>query len=746
MSSKAIALALCLGSILSAQGTRADYQRATRMRELVTEENRRMAVDPTWAEDGASFWYRRSLSQGGQEWLRVQAQTGRKSPAFDHTKLASGLTKVLGRTIDPAKLPIEGLSFPGDVSHLLFRTEEGWWRFNLKTAALTAGTPPKSGPQPPPTDGDDEPSQRTTGLVISPNGRWSAQLQDSNVVVRSAGGKEIYRTTDGTTNDAYTGSFLWSPDGQKLVAQRSSQVPIHKVTLVESSPKDQLEPKTHVLDYAKPGDPLPVVRPVLINPATRTQTAADPALAPNPYFGYGEDLRVIWAKDSSRYFYVHNQRGHQVLRVIAVDAATGASRVIVDERSATFIDYSGKQFLEVLGDTDELVWMSERDGWNHLYLVDSRMGVVKNQITRGQWVVRSVVNVDPKRREILFLAGGIVPGQDPYYLHLAKIRFDGTGLKVLTSGDGTHSVTMNKDHSAFVDVWSRVDQPPVAELRRASDGSLITELERFDAKTLTAAGWRAPQRFVAKGRDGQTDIHGVIYRPSTYDPAKKYPVIEYIYAGPQDSFAPKAFRRQPMHWDMVELDFILVSIDGMGTSNRSKAFHDVCWKNLGDAGFPDRILWMKAAAAQDPAMDLSRVGIFGGSAGGQDSLRGLLAFGDFYKAGVSDCGCHDNRMDKVWWNEQWMGWPIGPHYAEQSNVTNASRLQGALLLLVGELDSNVDPSSTLQVVNALVKADKDFEMLVVPGSNHGTMRIPHVERRVKDFFVRHLLGASPRAN
>jgi dipeptidyl aminopeptidase/acylaminoacyl peptidase len=285
---------------------------------------------------------------------------------------------------------------------------------------------------------------------------------------------------------------------------------------------------------------------------------------------------------------------------------------------------------------------------------------------------------------------------------------------------------------------------PVAELRRTSDGTRIAELERWDTTALVKGGWRAPERFTAKGRDGRTDIHGVIYRPSNYDPSKKYPVIEYIYAGPHSSFVPKAFTRLLLHQEMTELGFILVSIDGMGTSNRSKAFHDVCWKNLGDAGFPDRILWMKAAAAKDPAMDLTRVGIYGGSAGGQETLRALLAFGDFYKAGVSDCGCHDNRMDKVWWNEQWMGWPIGPHYAEQSNVTCAPNLKGDLLLLVGEVDTNVDPASTLQVVNALVKADKDFEMLVVPGSNHGTMRIPHVERRLKDFFVRHLLGVKPR--
>ncbi len=743
MFSRALLIPCLVGLLLPAQGTRADYERAARMKELTRTELSRAQLRPTFLEDGASFWYRKDDPEGRKAWIRVSLD-GRKRPAFDHARLAGSLAKVTGKAVEAGKLPIEELSFLEGGKHLLFRTEEGWWSFESKTGAVAKALAPKE--QAPPRGEYDDPAPRRTLVPLrSPDGRYAAQMQDSNIVVRSASGKEIFRTTDGDSSDPYTGALDWSPDGRKLVAQRSTVVPIHRVTFVESSPKDQLEPKVHVNDYAKPGDPLPIVRPVLLDPEKGRVAPADANLAPTPYFNYGEDLDIHWAKDSSRFFYVYNQRGHQALKVIAVDAATGASRAVVDDRSKTFIDYSGKQFLEYLDDTNELVWMSERNGWNHLYLVDARTGAVKNPITQGEWVVRRVLNVDPKARQILFMAGGIVPGQDPYYLHLVKVNFDGTGLKVLTEGDGTHSVTLNKDRSAFVDLWSRVDQAPVAELRRTVDGARVAELERWDTVSLRKAGWKLPERFTAKARDGKTDIYGVIYRPSNYDPAKKYPVIEYIYAGPQDAFVPKAFQQRTMFPELVELGFILVSIDGMGTSQRSKAFHDVCFKNLGDGGFPDRILWMKAAAVQDPAMDLSRVGIFGGSAGGQDALRALLGFGDFYKAAVADCGCHDNRMDKVWWNELWMGWPVGPHYAEQSNVTNAPKLKGDLLLLVGEMDTNVDPASTLQVVNALVKADRDFEMLVVPGSDHGTMRIPHVERRLKDFFVRHLLGVAPRS-
>jgi dipeptidyl aminopeptidase/acylaminoacyl peptidase len=299
----------------------------------------------------------------------------------------------------------------------------------------------------------------------------------------------------------------------------------------------------------------------------------------------------------------------------------------------------------------------------------------------------------------------------------------------------------------FVDTYSRIDLPPVSELRRTSDGSLVAEIERTEIRALVAAGWKAPEVFTTKGRDGSTDIWGLIFRPSTFDPARKYPVIENIYAGPHGSHVPKNFAAFYASQAQAELGFIVVQIDGMGTSNRSKAFHDVAWQNLGDAGFPDRILWHRAVAAKYPAYDITRVGIYGGSAGGQNAMGALLFHPDFYKAAVSYAGCHDNRMDKIWWNEQWMGWPLGAQYSRSSNVDNASKLQGALLLVVGELDTNVDPASTLQVVSALVKADKEFDLLVVPGENHGAGRsgtyVAYGQRKQYDFFVEQLMGAVP---
>jgi dipeptidyl aminopeptidase/acylaminoacyl peptidase len=545
-------------------------------------------------------------------------------------------------------------------------------------------------------------------------------------------------------------SLVWAPDSRKLATYRIRPGHPREVHYVESAPRDQLQPKHHAIQYAKPGDVLDLEQPVIFHvDPVKALTVAN-GLFPNPY----ELSPLTWRADSRAVTFEYNQRGHQVYRVIEADAASGAASVIASEEPKTFFYYNeadhsrsaGKRFRYDVADGIEMIWMSERDGWNHLYLLDG-IGAVKNQITKGAWAVRGVERVDEQKRQIWFSAGGTEEGKDPYLLHWFRINFDGTGLTRLTTVDADHTVDFSYDMAYYVDTWSRVDLPPASDLRRSSDGSLVMELERGDITELRKAGWTAPEPFSAKGRDGTSDIWGIIVRPSSFDPAKKYPVIESIYAGPHGSHVPKAFTADAAMHAQAELGFIVVQIDGMGTSNRSKAFHDVAWRNLGDAGFPDRILWHRAVAARYPYYDISRVGIYGGSAGGQNAMGALLFHPEFYKAAVAYAGCHDNRMDKIWWNEQWMGWPIGPHYRAASNVDNAAKLQGQLLLVVGELDTNVDPASTMQVVGALVRANQTFDLLMIPGAGHGAGRrdehASYGERKRFDFFVQHLLGQRP---
>jgi dipeptidyl aminopeptidase/acylaminoacyl peptidase len=591
--------------------------------------------------------------------------------------------------------------------------------------------------------------------TLSPDHKWDAFVRTNNLFLRdTASGAEFQLTTNGSAHDTYardaemdrsvnmdfdvrdpetpTPEVYWSPDSQSVVAMRLIPGGQRKVYLVESSPEDQLQPKLESYPYLKPGDDVPVHKPHLFAVGSKVEIPVDDALFKTPW--NIDDVR--WERDSSRFTFLFNQRGHQALRVLAVDARTGVVQPVINEESKTFVDYSGKFFCDYLDDTGEIIWMSERDDWNHLYLYDAKTGAVKNQITRGEWVVRNVDWVDESRREIWFQAGGMVPGQDPYYLQFCRIKFDGTGLTVLTGGNGTHQVEFSPDRKYVVDSWSRVDCPPVTDLRRCDDGHLVAHLEAGEM----VGKLPLPQPFVAKGRDGVTDIYGVIWLPANFNRHKKYPVIENIYAGPQDSFTPKAFRESGRQQKLADRGYIVVQMDGMGTSNRSKKFHDVCWKNLRDAGFPDRIAWIRAAAKAIPAMDLSRVGIYGTSAGGQDALRAVLDHGDFYKASVADSGCYDNRMDKIWWNEQWMGWPIDASYEHSSCVVDAHNLQGRLLLMAGETDHNVDPATTMQVVNALVKANKDFEMFIMPGHDHGVLGSDYGWKRLDDFFGRSLGG------
>jgi len=727
---------------VSAQGTLADYERAESFRNRLQSLAVNIPERANWIGVSSRFWYRKSV-RDGNEFVLVDAETLMRKAAFDHERLAKALAEATGKTVSALKLPFTSISFVDNEKALEFVIDDTRWKCELSDYSckklgpvdqrfirglIVGGLP---GPQY--DRGSSDPRS-------SPDGKWEALVNNYNVFLRVKDKKEMVALSfDGSEGNPYTlASIAWSPDSQNIAAYRVRSGYHRKIQYVESSPGDQLQPKYSAIDYAKPGDALDIPQPVLFHVADRKQTVVDNALFQNPY----QLSHIEWRRDSRAFTFEFNQRGHQVYRVIEVDAVTGIPRAIISEEPKTFFCYSGKKFRQDLNDGKEIIWMSERDGWNHLYLYDGVTGKVKNQITKGEWVVRGVDKVDETACQIWFQASGMYPGKDPYFIHNYRINFDGTGLTALTDAEANHTVAFSTDMKYYVDTWSRVDLPTVSQLRSSADQKVLLELERGDIQELLKTGWRTPEVFTAKGRDGKTDIWGVIIRPTNFDSSKKYPVIENIYAGPQGSFVPKTFSVQPGMQSLAELGFIVVQIDGMGTSNRSKAFHDVCWKNLGDAGFPDRILWHEAVAAKYPFYDITRVGIYGTSAGGQNALGAMLFHPEFYKVCVSACGCHDNRMDKIWWNEQWMSWPLGPEYAASSNVDNARKLQGKLLLIVGEMDNNVDPASTMQVVNALIKANKTFELLVIPGAGHGPGGA-YGERRRNDFFVHHLLGSEP---
>ena len=575
------------------------------------------------------------------------------------------------------------------------------------------------------------------GFRMSPDGKSQVYLKDNNLWVK-LNGEERALTTNGDSTYYYSAWGSFSADGRYYATVRIKPAPKHYVYYVESSPKDRLEPVLHKQEYAKPGDSLNYRVPVIVEMATGRVIEPSTDLFKSQY----QVTAPRWDADNEHVTFEFNERGHKTYRVLELSAKTGLVRTLIEEKNDKYINYNRQRRID-LQDGKRVVWTSERDGRNHIYLYDRQKGQLIRQVTKGEYYVRGIQHVDEKAGIIYFSACGMNKSEDPYLIHYYKIGLNGKGLVCLTPEEGNHSVTYTEDMVYLIDTYSTVTTPPVTVLRSGKDGKILRTLETADITALEAVGWKAPEVFVAKGRDGKTDMWGLIQRPSNFDPNKKYPIIEYIYSGPGDQYVPKSFTPWLYYLqNMAELGFIVVQVDAMTTSYRTREFEEVCYKNLKDGGLPDRIAWIKAAAEKYPYMDIDRVGIYGCSAGGQNALAAVLWHGDFYKAAYAACGCHDNRMDKIWWNEQWMSYPIDSSYVECSNVENAYRLERPLMLVVGELDDNVDPASTMQVVNALEKAGKDFELVVIPGAHH-TMGESYGDHKRYDFFVRHLLGVDP---
>jgi len=717
---------------LSAQGTVEDYNRAFSLQDKLKDKVFYSNVTPQWIEKTNRFWYVQNTAHG-KIYMVTDAIKRTRTVLFDHLKLMESLSTATKKKIEIEQFSLQSLRVSPALDTLRFVSNGQKWIYFPKKDSLIND---KKQSIPKSDYWGTLDTERAGKPVVSPDKKIMAFVRDNNLYIKdSLTGTEKALSTDGTNDEYYSTNISFSPDSKKLAVMRIRAAVTRKLYLIESSPADQLQPKLQTRDYVKPGDALPFRTPVIFDVATGDKKVPSTVL-----FNSQMDLKGFeWFADSKSVLIEYNQRGHQVYRVLEIGAETGAVKTLIEETSNTFVNYN-RYFRRNINNGSGMIWMSERDNWNHLYLYDRHTGKVKNQITKGEWYVRDIVNVDEKKREIIFSANGMVPNEDPYLVRYYRIRFDGTGLTCLTPEEGMHQAWFSEDKKFFVDVYSKVNKAPVAVLRSTAGGKIVMPLEKADISELLKTCWIAPEPFTAKGRDGKTDIWGIIYRPVNFDPAKKYPLIEYIYAGPGSQYTPKTFISFNRNMStLAELGFIVIQMDGMGTSFRSKAFEDVCYKNLKDAGFPDRIAWTKAAAARYPYMDIERVGIFGASAGGQSAMGAVLFHPAHYKAAYSSCGCHDNRMDKIWWNEQWMGYPVDKSYEESSNVVNAHLLTRPLMLVVGELDDNVDPASTYQVCNALIKANKEYELIVLPGVGH-TMGNDYGEHKRYDFFVKNLMG------
>lgn len=730
-------LCLLTSSMALAQGTVEDYNRAYAMKEKYSASKIFYSnVQPQWIRGTHQFWYVRQTPEG-RIYVVVDADKKTRRNLFDNEKLAKALSVASGREVKAERINLERLRVDKSLDTLRFNYAQRMWKYAIRKNQLMAeGNVPVPPQRPHWMVVDDE---KKGGPVPSPDRKYVAYIKNDNIYVRNiATGQEKQLSVDGTLSNYYSSYIRWSPDSKKVAACKIRPVEKRYVYYVESSPKDQLQPKLHKQEYAKPGDELRFKIPCVY------EVESGRAIIPEiDLFEHQYELRgPRWNNDSQSITFEYNQRGHQVYRVLEMSVATGKVRPLVEETHDKYVNYV-RYFRHDLQDGKRMIWMSERDNWNHLYMFDRATAQPTHQITKGEWYVRQVLRVDEEKGQIYFTANGVEKEEDPYLIRYYRIDFDGKNMTCLTPDEGMHEAWFSDDMNYLVDVYSMVDKAPVAVLRSAKDGKVVMPLETADISRLLAEGWKAPEVFVAPGRDGKTPMWGLIARPSNFDPSKKYPIIEYIYQGPGDQYVPKNFISYNRYLTSIaELGFIVVQVDGMGTSFRSREFENVCYKNLKDAGLPDHIAWIKAAAQKYPYMDIDRVGIYGCSAGGQESTAAVLFHPEFYKAAYSACGCHDNRMDKIWWNELWMGYPVGDQYKESSNVENAHLLSRPLMLVVGELDDNVDPASTMQVANALIKANKDFDLVVIPGAAH-TVGEEFGEHKRYDFFVRHLLEVNP---
>jgi dipeptidyl-peptidase 4 len=725
-----------------AQGALEDYQRAQRfLPSQLSHLFYAAEVHPNWIEKTNRFWYRREGPEGTM-FVLVDAEKNTSEAAFDHAKVAAALSVSTKRQYRPTELPFDNMEFVEGGKAIRFELDGAKWTCTLESYTC----------KPQPVDNPYE--------SFSPDKRWAAYVKDHNLYLRDTSTGVISQLTrdgeprwdyatplpslhlmidQGTEDVKQPAAAFWSPDSSKLITYRIDSRNSGRFTSIQFVPPDQLRPKAFGVVYPLPGEILATATPIIfdVRQGKRIDVKSPPLELP-----FQDGAIFDWSPDGKNIIYDYDQRGFKAKELRTIDPESGEQRVLLSERSDHYVD-PGETFYRFAHNSRELLFTSERDGWNHIYLYD-KDGTLENQVTRGEWLVTEISFVDDKRRRVFFLASGAEKGEDPYQTHPYSVGFDGKGMTLLSAENASHSVDFSPDGSFFVDNYSRPDLPGQAVLRRSNDGSEVRVLEKADAGALLATGWKFAEPFRGKAADGVTDLYGLIWKPSNFNPARRYPIVEQVYTGPQGFFVPKTFGGTLGLQSMAELGFIVVMVDGRGTAGRSRAFRYFSYRNLGGA-FEDHIAMIKQMAARCPYMDAARVGIYGTSAGGYGAAHAMLTFPEFYKVGVAISGDHDARLDKAWWNELYQGYPVQDDYAAQSNVTLADRLKGHLLIEHGDIDDNVHPVETMRFVDALMKANKNFDMLLVPNMFHGESgeHALYLVRRRWDYFVQYLLSVTP---
>lgn len=737
-------------------------------------------VTAHWIGDGTDFWFK-DESKNGWTYRVFRGSEREISPAFDHHVLAHNATRITGIPVEPGKLPIKALEFDSDGDEVVLRFESGTRiRTNSSGEVL---------------DFSENDSDPDVASLQSPDGKWRAFYHDSNLWLEEAATeKKVNATVEGSPDSRYGlplmsplidagiaeidyGQFpvkdmmpaaLWSRDSKKILTHVIDTGHVDDYHLVQNVPVDGTNrPKHFRFSYPLPGEEnVPQVRLVVydIESASLTELQCPPMLqlffgSPLKRTDSSSESEAVWWDENGKDIYVLNRsRGFRSLTLLRVDTETNTSTILVEETSPdpmdTALSWMGPRNARVLK-SGEVIWFSRSDGWGHLYLYGPDGGESESkQITSGSWLVDQVLHVDEEARIIYFTALGVNPDHDPYYAQVYACSLDTLELECMTPDNKDHHVQFSPSGAYFVDNPSTSDTPGAYTVRFMNDGAAINICEP-DISALLERGWTPPERHLVKARDGVTDVAMVVFRPTHFDASTRYPVLDHIYAGPQVNQAPTSFAesrregRSGGYWQsqaLAELGFIVVMIDGLGMPYRSRWFTQHSYGNLGDAGLPDHIKAITHLDRTDGYTDLNRVGIFGHSGGGYASLRAMLAHPDFYHAAVSSAGNHEDLLYSAGWTERYQGYPVNDAYTEQANSFNVGHLEGKLFLIHGDMDENVHPASTIKVVDELIKANKDFDLLIMPNKHHFMMEDPYFIRRRWDYFVEHLTENKPARN